>query len=116
MNRRRTSTCAIRWKRSPCFARWPASSRRAVLIVLHDLNLASRFADRVALMDRGRLVRCGVPAEVLTAETLSALFAFPLQVLPHPVRGFPLIIPDGEEAPQEGSAASTAAPDSKSTA
>jgi iron complex transport system ATP-binding protein len=88
-------------------------SRRAVLIVLHDLNLASRFADRVALLDRGRLIHCGIPAEVLTAETLSSLFAFPLQVLPHPLRGFPLIIPDGDESPLDESVASTAAPDSK---
>ncbi len=71
--------------------------RRAVLIVLHDLNLVSRFADRVALLERGRLIRCGPPAEVFTSETLSSLYAFPLQVIPHPDHGFPLILPDGDE-------------------
>jgi ABC-type cobalamin/Fe3+-siderophores transport system ATPase subunit len=70
---------------------------RAVLIVLHDLNLASRFADRVALLSRGRLIRSGSPAEVLTTETLSALYSIRLQVIPHPQRGFPLILPDGDE-------------------
>jgi ABC-type cobalamin/Fe3+-siderophores transport system ATPase subunit len=73
------------------------NSGRAVLIVLHDLNLVSRFADRVALLDRGRLVRCGPPAEVLTAKALSSLYEIPLQVIPHPRHGFPLILPDGDE-------------------
>jgi iron complex transport system ATP-binding protein len=75
------------------------TSRRAVMIAIHDLNLASRFADRVALLDRGRLIHCGSPAEVLTSEILSRLFATPLQVIPHPHHGFPLILPDGEEPP-----------------
>jgi iron complex transport system ATP-binding protein len=70
---------------------------RAVLIVLHDLNLVSRFADRVALLERGRLIRSGAPAEVLTSETLSSLYAFPLQVIPHPGQGFPLILPGIDE-------------------
>jgi ABC-type cobalamin/Fe3+-siderophores transport system ATPase subunit len=73
------------------------NSDRAVLIVLHDLNLVSRFADRVALLDRGRLILCGSPAEVLTAEALSSLYEIPLQVIPHPRYGFPLILPDGDE-------------------
>jgi iron complex transport system ATP-binding protein len=83
-------------------------SHRAVVIAIHDLNLVSRFADRVALLDRGRLIHCGSPAEVLTSEILSSLFAIPLQVIPHPHHGFPLILPDGEESlaagPLKGSA------------
>jgi iron complex transport system ATP-binding protein len=71
--------------------------RRAVLIALHDLNLASRFADRVALMDRGRLIACGAPCEVLTADILSPLYAIRLHVFPHPLYGHPLILPDGDD-------------------
>jgi len=77
------------------------TSRRAVMIAIHDLNLASRFADRVVLMDRGRLIHCGSPAEVFTSEILSPLFAMTVQVIPHPQRGFPLILPDGEGSPAD---------------
>jgi iron complex transport system ATP-binding protein len=69
----------------------------AVLAAMHDLNLVSRFADRVALMDRGRVIRCGPPQEILTAGTLSPLFDHPMHVIPHPLYGYPLILPDGEE-------------------
>jgi iron complex transport system ATP-binding protein len=46
----------------------------AVLAVLHDLALAARFADRVLMMDRGRLVADGSPREVLTPEKIAAVF------------------------------------------
>jgi iron complex transport system ATP-binding protein len=83
--------------------------RRAVLIVLHDLNLVSRFADRVALLERGHLIRCGPPVEVFTSETLSSLYGFPLQVIPHPERGFPLVLPDGDEPAADANGVSASA-------
>jgi iron complex transport system ATP-binding protein len=46
----------------------------AVLAVLHDLALAARFADRVLMMDRGRLVADGPPREVVTPEKIAAVF------------------------------------------
>ena len=45
-----------------------------VLMVLHDLNLAARFADRVALLADGALVSSGAPEKVLTGEALSGLY------------------------------------------
>jgi iron complex transport system ATP-binding protein len=42
--------------------------------VVHDLNLAARFADQIVLLDRGRTVAAGTPAEVLTAEHIRAVF------------------------------------------
>jgi iron complex transport system ATP-binding protein len=71
---------------------------RAVLIAMHDLNLVARFSDRVALLDRGSMIRCGFPKDVLTSESLSTLYGIPLQVIPHPQRGFPLVLPDGDGA------------------
>ena len=47
---------------------------RAAIVVTHDLNLASQFADRVALMDAGRLVAVGLPDEVLRAEVLAPVY------------------------------------------
>jgi ABC-type cobalamin/Fe3+-siderophores transport system ATPase subunit len=69
----------------------------AVLAAMHDLNLVARFADRVALMDRGRIVGLGRPQEILTADTLTPLFDHPMHVIPHPLYGYPLILPDGGE-------------------
>jgi len=46
----------------------------AVIAVLHDLRLAAQFADRVLLMDRGRIVASGPPKEVLTAARLAEVY------------------------------------------
>jgi iron complex transport system ATP-binding protein len=46
----------------------------AVLAIGHDLALAARFADRVVMMDRGRLVADGAPRDVLTVERIAAVF------------------------------------------
>ena len=75
-------------------ARELAREGAAVLAVLHDLNLAATHADRVALLADGRLVADGTPWEVLTAERLSAVFAHPVAVVPHPQRDCPLILPE----------------------
>ena len=45
-----------------------------VVIVLHDLNLASRFADRILLLQEGKLRAVGRPEEVLTENLLSTLY------------------------------------------
>jgi iron complex transport system ATP-binding protein len=66
-------------------------------MVLHDLNLASLYADRVALMVAGQIYACGLPDEVLTSQNLSAVYHVPVNVIPHPEHGTPLILPDGIE-------------------
>jgi iron complex transport system ATP-binding protein len=43
--------------------------------VVHDLNLAARFADQIILLDRGRVVGCGPPSHVLTQENIRNVFA-----------------------------------------
>lgn len=68
----------------------------AVLMVIHDLNLAGLYADRVALIEEGRIRAAGRPEEVLTQKHLSALFQVPVNVIPHPDYGTPLILPDGK--------------------
>ena len=67
----------------------------AVLMVLHDLNLASLYADRVALLVAGRIRASGTPQEVLTEQDLSSVYNVPVHVVPHPDYGSPLILPDG---------------------
>jgi len=65
-----------------------------VLMALHDLNLAAVYADRVSLLVDGRMQAVGTPAEVLTAERLSAAYRLPLQIIQHPDFGVPLVLPD----------------------
>jgi len=65
----------------------------AVLVVLHDLNLVARYADRVALLVEGKLQALGSPAEVLTGELLSEAYHIPLEILHTGKGGWPYIIP-----------------------
>lgn len=68
-----------------------------VLIALHDLNLAAQFADRVALLAEGELRALGTPTEVLTPGNLSVAYEWPVHVIPHPLHGAPLVLPDGNQ-------------------
>lgn len=52
----------------------------AGLVITHQLNLAARFADRMLLLDRGRVAAEGTPTEVLTRETLGRVFEWPVAV------------------------------------
>ncbi|MGW5049570.1 ABC transporter ATP-binding protein [Actinokineospora sp. NPDC004072] len=54
------------------------------VIALHDLNLAAHYCDQVVLLDGGRLHRAGPPADVLTPETLAAVYGVRASVAPHP--------------------------------
>ncbi len=56
----------------------------SVVTTLHDLNLAAAFADRVLLLDNGRLVSAGRPDDVLTVETIRSAFAVEAVIDRHP--------------------------------
>ena len=64
-------------------ARRASATNVGVLIVLHDLNQAARFADRVALMADGAIIANGPPETVLTSETLSRVYRTPVCVEHH---------------------------------
>ena len=63
----------------------------AVLAVLHDLALAARFADRVLLMDRGRLVADGSPREVLTPDKIATVFGVEAAITETGVGAIPIL-------------------------
>ena len=73
-------------------ARALASRNTAVLVVLHDLNLAARYADRLVMLERGKLMADGTPAEVLTPELIARLYDYPAQVIHHPESGLPMVV------------------------
>ena len=65
----------------------------AVVSVLHDLNLAALYCDRLVLLAGGRVVRAGTPADVLSADVLRSAFATDVYVGVHPVTGGPVVLP-----------------------
>lgn len=67
----------------------------AVVMALHDLNLAALYSNRIALLVSGRLQAFGAPSDVLTPALLSKAYHLPLNVITHPDYGTPLILPDG---------------------
>lgn len=56
----------------------------SVVATLHDLNLAAAFADRVLLLDKGRLIGAGRPDEILTADSIRTAFAVDAAIDRHP--------------------------------
>jgi iron complex transport system ATP-binding protein len=66
-----------------------------VAIVLHDLNLAARYADNVIAMKGGAVVAVGAPGDVVTEGLVRSVFGLESRVIPDPVSGTPLIIPIG---------------------
>jgi ABC-type cobalamin/Fe3+-siderophores transport system ATPase subunit len=74
-----------------------ARGGRAVLLTTHNLNLAARYADRIVLLDGGRVAAAGAPADVLTSERVAAVYHWPVRVVPHPGpgpdHGAPQVVP-----------------------
>jgi iron complex transport system ATP-binding protein len=64
----------------------------AVMIALHDLNLVSKFADRVALLSAGTVHLVGQPVDVLTPEVLARVYGIEIHVMTHPIHGKPLVL------------------------
>ncbi|MEO2132897.1 ABC transporter ATP-binding protein [Microbacterium sp.] len=64
-----------------------------VVAVLHDLNLAARYADDLVVMHAGAIIAHGAPAEVMTAETIRRAFGLSALVIPDPLTATPIVIP-----------------------
>lgn len=64
-----------------------------IVAVLHDLNLAARYADELVVMSNGRIIAQGAPHAVLTAEVVAEAFALDALVIPDPLTATPLVVP-----------------------
>ncbi len=64
-------------------------------VVLHDLNLACRYADHLIAMKDGRVVAEGAPREVVTESLVGEVFGLRSTVIPDPASGTPMIVPLG---------------------
>ncbi|MGW7071489.1 ABC transporter ATP-binding protein [Streptomyces sp. NPDC054855] len=66
---------------------------RTVVVVLHDLNQAARYADHLVAMKQGRIVAEGAPDDVVTEDLVREVFGLDCVVVPDPVTGSPLVVP-----------------------
>ena len=66
---------------------------KSILTVLHDLNLAALYCDRVALLKAGRLIRLGPPAEVITYRMLTEVYETEVYVDTNDVTGTVNVLP-----------------------
>lgn len=80
-----------------------AYSGRTVVAIVHDLNLAAAFADRLVLLDHGRVAADGAPADVLDADLVSEVYGIAVTVVDHPARNCPLVVTTTTPTPQETS-------------
>ncbi|HEY8466166.1 MAG TPA: ABC transporter ATP-binding protein [Solirubrobacterales bacterium] len=72
---------------------------KTIVAVLHDLNLACRYAHRVVAMKDGRIYAEGEPDEVVTPENVREVFGLECEVIPDPLTGTPMVVPRGRHAP-----------------
>ena len=66
-----------------------------IVIVLHDLNLAARYADHIVALREGELLAVGDPATVLTSDLVERVFGLENVVIPDPTTGKPMVLPLG---------------------
>ena len=74
-------------------ARSAARAGQAVLVVLHDIQLAAAYADDIAVLHAGRLIAHGEPDAVLTASLLSEVYQLSIDVFHHPRHGGLVVTP-----------------------
>jgi iron complex transport system ATP-binding protein len=72
-----------------------ATQGRTVVMVLHDLNQAARYAHHLVAMSEGQVVAEGDPGEVVTAETVRKVFGIESVIVIDPIAGTPMVVPVG---------------------
>ncbi|HAF68245.1 MAG TPA: cobalamin/Fe(3+)-siderophore ABC transporter ATP-binding protein [Acidimicrobiaceae bacterium] len=70
------------------------SEGRTIVMVLHDINQGCRYADHVVAMNDGKIVNQGAPQEVVNGQMMEEVFGLAAVVIPDPVTGTPLCVPD----------------------
>lgn len=74
---------------------------RTIVMVVHDLNHAARYAHQIVALSNGQIVAAGSPAEVVVPATVRAVFGVEADIVPDPRTGLPLCIPYGLQGLQE---------------
>lgn len=68
---------------------------RTIVMVLHDLNQAARYADSIVAMRGGQIITQGTPQQVMTAENILQVFGLEASVVTDPITGTPMCVPIG---------------------
>jgi iron complex transport system ATP-binding protein len=77
-----------------------AEAGRTVIMVLHDLNMAARYAQQLIAMRTGKIIAQGPACDVITEPLLRQIFELDAQVLTDPIAGTPLVVPVGRRGRQ----------------
>jgi iron complex transport system ATP-binding protein len=72
---------------------------RTVVMVLHDLVQAARYADHIIAMKDGRVVASGAPSDLVTPDFVREVFGVECEVVPDPISGAPIVMPYGLARP-----------------
>ncbi|UXI02507.1 heme ABC transporter ATP-binding protein [Photobacterium sp. TY1-4] len=76
-------------------ARELARAGAAVIVVIHDLNLAAQYADRLVIINQGKVQADGTPWQALTPDIIQQVYGWPVHVSKHPTQDFPVVLPAG---------------------
>lgn len=77
---------------------WQKETNLTVISVLHDLNLAALYCERLLLLDQGEIVKIGTPEEIIQADLIEQVYGTYPVILEHPIAKVPQIILQGKEA------------------
>ncbi|PQO24847.1 Fe(3+)-dicitrate ABC transporter ATP-binding protein [Rhodobacteraceae bacterium WD3A24] len=66
---------------------------RSFVVVLHDLNMAARYADHIVMFRAGRVAASGATGEVMTEEIIARVFGIDCSLFDHPLLGCPIVVP-----------------------
>jgi iron complex transport system ATP-binding protein len=80
---------------------------RTIVMVLHDLNQAARYADEVIALRSGQIVAAGPPAKVVTEELVRHVFGLEVRILEDPLTGGPLCVPARTSRAVDGAVAAS---------
>ncbi len=83
---------------------------RTIIMVLHDLNQAARYADTIIALCDGQIMAQGAPAEVMTAEIVWQVFGLKSQIVTDPITGTPMCVPVGRRNQRQRVVESAPAP------
>jgi iron complex transport system ATP-binding protein len=75
-------------------SRFCREQQLTAVAVVHDITLASTFADRVAVMAGGRIIAIGRPEDIIREDLLRLVYSIDMRVLEHPVTGRPVVVPE----------------------
>jgi len=70
---------------------------RTIVMVLHDLNQACRYADYLVAVKDGRIFTAGEPKQVMTQEMVLEVFGLECRIIPDPILGTPMCVPIGRK-------------------